>query len=275
MLSRVDITNRRGQILTLEMEESDSEYQVADIEGLEPVKATLASTSYANQDGERFQSARRGPRDIAIKLELDPKFDPNTFSTLRRDLYTYFMPKSQISLRFHLTSGLYVDISAYVEEFASPRFVQDPEVNIALRCFQPDFIDPQIIQLDGLTVSNLTTTEIEYPGPGTVETGIVLTLAINRNFSAFTIYNTGEDGVAQQLNFSGSLLNGDQLVVSSLKGAKGITLTRSGVSSSFLYGRTSESSWIELTEGINNFRVYAVGDPIPYTLEYVVRYGGL
>jgi len=65
------------------------------------------------------------------------------------------------------------------------------------------------------------------------------------------------------------------LVISSLQGAKGITLTRAGVASSLLYGRSAQSNWIQLFPGNNNFRIFAPGDPIPYVLEYVVRYGGL
>jgi len=65
------------------------------------------------------------------------------------------------------------------------------------------------------------------------------------------------------------------LVISSLQGNKGITLTRASVTSSFLYGRSAQSSWIKFVEGLNQFRVYALGDPVPYVLEYLVRYGGL
>lgn len=276
MLSKIDVTNRRGQVLTFEMEESDSGYQIAEIEGLDPVKASLSSTSYVGVDGERFQSARRDARNIVIKLDLDPDFNPNTFTTLRQDLYSYFMPKAPVKLRFYMTTGLYVDIDGRVEEMSSPLFEQDPTVNISLMCFQPDFIDPNIVQLEDFTVNDLTTTEIDYPG--TVETGVVLTLNITRDVTDITIYNTGEDGIAQQLDFTaedGEMMLGDELVISSLKGAKGITFTRAGISKSYLYGRSSQSTWIELMEGINQFRVYAEGDPIPYVLEYVVRYGGL
>src|SRR5687768_2231643 len=98
------------------MEENDGGYQVAEIDGLAPVKATLVSTSYAGADGENFQSAKLPARNIKIALDLDPDFNPKTYTDLRKDLYTYFMPKSQITLRFYLTSGLYLDIVGIVEE---------------------------------------------------------------------------------------------------------------------------------------------------------------
>lgn len=273
MLSKVNVTNSRGAVLTLNMEEDEGHYQVADIEGLDPVKATLVSSSYAGEDGEEFQSAKLPARNIKYKLDLEADFDPKSYSDLRRDLYTYFMPKAKISQRFFLTSGLYVDIEGIVEGIAAPLFTDDPIANISVMCYKPDFIDPQMVTVEGLTVDDDTNTEIDYPG--TVEAGTVLTVHVNRSVGEISIYNTDEGGNLFQLDFTYALLNGDSLVISSLRGNKGITLTRATVPSSVLYGRSPQSSWISLFEGLNQFRVYADGAPIPYTLEYVVRYGGL
>lgn len=273
MLNRMDVTNTRGNVLSLTMIEDDSGYQIADVDGLDPVKATLVSTSYAGTDGEQFQSAKLPARNIKITLDLDPDFDPKTYTDLRRDLYPFFMPKSQVSMRFYMDTGLTVDIVGIVEEMASPLFVDDPTVVISLMCYQPDFVDPNMVTIAGHTVADGTNTPIDYLG--SVESGTVLTLNVNRSLTDFTIYNMDEGGNLYQLDFSGTLLAGDVLVVSSIRGNKGITLTRASVSSSYLFGRSAQSSWINFEEGLNQFRVYAVGDPIPYVLEYVARYGGL
>lgn len=273
MLSQMEVTNSRGNVLTLQMEENDGFYQIQEIEGLDPVKATLVSTSYAGSDGEEFQTAKLPARNLVIKLDLDPDFNPKTYTDLRRDLYSYFMPKSQISMRFYLTSGLQVDIKGVVEDMSSPLFEEDPTVEISVMCYKPDFIDHQMITVSGHTVADGTNTEVDYPG--NVSAGTVLNLHVNRSVSGFTIYNLDEGGKLSQLDFSYALISGDELVVSSLQGNKGITLTRASISSSVLYGRSSQSSWINFVEGLNQFRVYAVGDPIPYDLEYVARYGGL
>lgn len=272
MLKQLNVLTRRGTLLTLDMFENESGYQVAEIEGLDPVKAEIVSTRYAGKDGAQFQSASRGPRFLKLKLDLQPD-GVETYTSLRKRLHSYFMTKSRIGMRFFLTSGLYLDLEGVVEDHSSPMFSEDPEVEILVTCFDPDFVDPRGVVLEGTTVSSSVNTEIEYPG--TVETGVVLTLNINRNLPAFTMYNLGEDGQLQQLDFSGNLLAGDTLVINTNKGQKGITLTRSGTSSSYLYGRTAQSGWIEFAEGINNFRVYAPGDPVPYQLAYTVRYGGL
>jgi len=273
MLTKVEVTNKRGNVLALALEEDENPYQINDIDGLDPVKANLVFSSYAGADGDIFQSARRGARNIVIKLDLDPDFMIDDYTSLRQGLYTYFSPKSPIKLRFYSSTGLYVDIEGHVEDFDFPLFDQDPIATISIMCFQPDFIDARMVTLEGMTVDNTDTIEIEYPG--TIESGVVVTINANRAMTGFTIYNTDEGGNILQLDFTGDLENGDQLVISSLSGAKGITLTRTGVSSSYLYGRTAQSNWIELSEGTNNFRITSPGDPVPYVVEYVVRYGGL
>jgi len=271
VLTKVEVTNSRGNVLTLPFDDDDSEYVVADIDGLDPVDAILTSSTYAGQDGEVFQTAKRGPRNIVLKLDLDP--DTSTYTALRQALYAYFLPKSQIKMRFYQDDGLYVDINGVVEKMPSTLFTQAPIVSVSIMCYMPDFTDPRIVDLSGSTVSTTTNTLISYPG--TVETDTVVTLNVNRAMSDFSIYVSDESGAIRQLDFSAPLLAGDVLVISSLQGAKGITRTRAGVPSSLLYGRSAQSNWIQLFPGNNQFRIYAPGDPVPYVLEYVVRYGGL
>src|SRR5687768_5466342 len=241
MLSQLNVLTRRGTSLTLDMFENDSGYQIADIDGLDPVKAVLVSTGYAGMDGEEYQSASRGPRNIKVKLDLQPDGE-QTFTSLRKALHSYFMTKSTVRLRFTMTSGLYVDIMGVVEDHSSPMFDEDPEVDISLMCFKPDFVDPRAIELDLTTVAGSTNTPINYPG--NVEAGIYLTLNINRTLPAFTIYNQGEDGRLQQLDFAGDLVAGDVLNINTIPGNKSITRTRSGSTVSLLYGKPAQSSWI-------------------------------
>jgi hypothetical protein len=272
MLNKLDITNRRSMTLSLEMTENGSGYQIADIDGIDPVKATLVSTSFAGLNGEQYQGSTRGPRDVKIVFDLQPD-GVKTFSSLRRGLYTYLMPQQEVRLRFYLDSGLYLDLIGIVETHSSAQFKEDPNVEVTLRCYQPDFLDPRVVLREGFTTATTTNTAISYPGD--LEASTIFRLFPNRDVDAFSIYNTPEDGVLRQLDFVGELIAGDELTISSIKGSKGITLKRAGVTSSFLWGRTPQSAWIEMFEGANQFRVYTPGDPVPYELEYYVRYGGI
>lgn len=274
MLTRVDITTKRNTILTLNMGEDDSGYRVKDIKGLNPVAASLVSSSVAGVDGEEFQSERRVARNIVFSIDLEPDPETDTYTSLRDNLYSYLMPGSRILMRFYMSTGLYVDIAGYIETHEAGMFSSDPDVQVSVMCYKPDFIDPRTVTLSGHTVADGTTTDIDYPG--NVETGTLFTLNVNRTLTGgFTLYNTGDDGQLFQLDFTGDLVSGDQLVVSSVQGSKGIVLTRGGVPQSYLYARSVQSSWIKFFEGTNRFRAYAPGAIIPYQLQYAVRYGGL
>jgi hypothetical protein len=274
MLTRVDVQTTRGTQLILPLEDTGNGFLVDTIDGLNPVKAVLVSSSFAGVDGEKYHSSRREKRGITLKLDFRPDYVTNTVETLRNRLYSFLMPKSEVNLRFHHDNGLYVDIWCVVESFDDPYFTKDPDATISLIGFDPDFVNPNQFSLPGNTVADATTTDISYPG--TVETGIDLTVAINRAASSLTIYNTLPGGKIKQLDFAASLSVNDTVRISTVPGAKGAWLTRAGVVSSLLYGVSMQSNWVDLDgPGINKFRVFALGAPIPYTLRYFTRYGGL
>lgn len=273
MLTQLDVSTAQGNLLSLPLDDVSAGFIVQGIDGLDPVKATLVSSSFAGVDGQQYQSSRRETRNIKINLGLDPDPVLDSVRDLRKRLYTYFMPKSEITLALHMDDGPTVNIVGRVESFETALFSQEPAVDISIICYDPDFYDPVPVDLSGLSVSSTTDTLIPYDG--TVETGIVFTLNVNRTLTDFTIYHTPPNGDLRSLDFSGSLVAGDLLTISTVTGDKGVTLIHTGTSSSVLYAISPQSNWIELQPGINRFHVYATGAGVPYTVEYTTRYGGL
>lgn len=275
MLTTVEVRNRQGDLLSLPLEDDSSGYRIVEIEGLDPVKATIVSSSFANMDGEQDQSSRREARDIKLKIELDPDPATNTVRGLRTKLYKFFMTKTKVSLRFIFEDGLEVEILGRVETCESAMFTQTPTVDISVRCGKPDFYElaPELVA--GTTTSGETPLIIDYEG--SVETGIQLVLNVDRPLSEFSIYHVPPDDEGlKTLDFDNAPLEaGDVLTISTVRGSKGATLVRAGVITSVLYGISPQSNWIELQPGTNSIRVYAEGAGIPLTIQYVVRYGGL
>lgn len=273
MLTRVEVRTKQGTLLTLPLDDVLNGYVIEGIEGLDPVKATLVTSSGVNEDGEQDHGWRREARDIKLKISIEPDYVTNTVKDLRDRLYAYFMTGRMVYLRFVDDDDLEVDIVGRVETCETPLFTKEPRVDISVHCYNPDFVIPAPIKIDGMTVETPIHTEIQYPG--TVDTGIVLTVDVNRTESSFTIYNVAEDEIVRQLDFSAPLVAGDEVRISTVTGAKGATLKRAGAESSILYGVDPTSSWIKFEQGLNKFRVQASGLPIPYTLEYLTRRGGL
>lgn len=282
MLVAVEVTNSQGDVLSLPLEDLDVGYILQKVEGLDPVHATLVSSSFANLDGAQYNSSRREPRNIKFEIGLEPTFDTNTVRTLRKALYNFFMPKTQVSIRFKtfdefdtdiISQNQAVDILGRIETFEGPIFEKDPIVTISFMCFDPDFLDPNPVVINGNTVAD--NTEIVVPYDGSVETGILLTLNVNRALPSFTVYHRPPDGTLRMMDFTQPLANLDTLKISTLVGSKFVTRTRAGVDSPLLYGLTPQSNWLELLPGDNFFRVYAVGAAVPYSLQYTKRHGGL
>lgn len=273
MINKLEIRTAQGALLGLPLDDVSNGFVVEEIEGLDPVKATLVSSSFANLDGQQYQSSRRDTRNIKLKLGLEPDYVTNTVRELRKRLYGFLMPKTEVSLRFYMDDGLDLDIVGRVESFETALFTAEPTVDISIICFDPDFTDPDRVMVAGNTVSTSAEQRIDYAG--TVEAGIAFTLNINRALPEFTIYHRPPDGSLRILEFTTPLLAGDVLHIDTFPGAKGATVTRAGSDFSVLYGVTPQSSWLQLLSGENYIRVYAEGAAIPYTIEYTNKYGGL
>jgi Phage tail protein. len=272
MLTKVEVSTTQGQTLVLPLEYTDNGYLIQEIEGLDPVKAVIASASFANQDGEQFQSSRREARNIIIKLGLE-KGAAGSVRDLRTRLYAIFMPKATVRLRFFSDDEPEVEIYAKVESCFAPLFVQEPIATISLLCHQPDFYIPTPVVISGETVSGITEFQVNYEG--SVETGIKLTLLLTRDLNSFTIYHRSSDNSLNTLEFKEPVLLGDMLVISTISGDKGATLTRAGSIKSVLYGITPVSNWINLFPGTNHIRVHADGAAIPFSIDYTTKLGGL
>lgn len=273
MINKVQLKNAQGSLLDISLENPTNGYIVEEIDGLGPVKAVIASSSRAKQDGTQFNASRREARNIILKLALEPDFSVETVRGLRRRLYKYLMSKTDVSMTFHMDDGLVVTLDGHVESTDPAIFGEDPGVVSSIMCFEPDFLVPEPVVFSGFTTSGSTGDIITYGG--SVETGIQLVLNVDRALTEFTIYHTRPDGTLGTFDFAGPLVAGDTLSLSTVQGNKYVTKTTAGVDSSYLFAASPYNDWIKLEEGDNEVRVYAEGAAIPYTLTYIERHGGL
>ena len=273
MLLAIAATNSQGAVLNIPLGSVSGGIALQNIDGLDPVKATLVSSSFANLDGAQYHSSRREPRNIKLTMGLDSNYAGDSVQNLRKRLYTFFMPKAQVTLRFYSDDGTYVDILGRVESLDTALFTKEPAVDISLVCFDPDFQDPTTVIFNGTSTAGSLETTISYNG--TIETGVIFKFLPTRSVSAFTIYHRPPDGTLRTLEFSYPLVANDIVTIKTQAGNKSASLTRAGNTSSILYALTPQSNWLALQSGTNYLRIYALGADIQYTLEYTNRYGGL
>lgn len=272
MLEKVQVVTTSGGVLELPIATSPGGYIVEDIDGLDPSKAIFASSIMALMDGEEYQASRGEKRQITIKLGYRLSHS-STVRERRTNLYNYFMPKSEVRLKFFITDFPVVDIVARVESMDAPMFTKDPKVTIVLVAFKPDFIAEEETVISGATTDQPGFANIVYNG--SVESGFLFTMNVNRSISAFTIDHNQVNGEGQELIFQGSLVAGDLLEINTQEGSKGAWRTRSGVRASVLSAVSPGSDWVKLFPGSNSFRVFLTGAAIPYQLKFNERFGGL
>lgn len=282
LLKALNVVNSRGSELGLPLDDASGGFVVKEIQGLGPAKATMVASRFANLDGAQYHSSRVEPRNIVVKLGLTPDYAAYSVYDLRDQLYNFFMPKTSTTLKFRLfdrfsdsilTQNKYVEINGRIESFEPEIFTDEPTVDLSIMCYDPDFLNPESTVFEDMTVDSLVETTLTYAG--SVDTGVIFKLLPDRTVEEFTIYHNLSGGSLNVLYFIDQLLAGDELSIGSIPGSKYVIRKRDGVETTLLYGLTSQSAWLTLSPGDNIFRVHTAGDPIPYTIEYADRYGGL
>lgn len=274
MLERVEVVTSQGAVLNLPLGDISSNLQITSIDGLDPVKVSIASSSFAQLDGAQYQSSRRETRNIKLQISLRPDYNGSTVRSLRQELYQYFMPKTEVNLGFFMLDENGVRATGRVESFETALFTKDPAVDISIICFDPDFYDPAPEVMSGMSTAD-DEEEIDLFYAGSVDTGIVINLSPGRDVNEFTLYNRPSNGRLQMLNFVGDLMASDSLEISTVPGNKYLTRDGQLNAGSMLYAVSPQSNWIKLVPGMNHIRLYSEGSEFPYTLTYMNRYGGL
>ena len=270
MLEAVDILNERGESLSLSLESHVEGYLVADIQGLDPVKASLSSTKSAGRDGTQFQNAQRDDRNIVLTVGLVTDYVTNTVRGLRQALYGFVPPKSKVRLRFHVEGESSVEIWGVVEGFESTLFSAEPQVEISIICNDPDFSDVAPTVVSGNSVATSVMSTLTYTG--TSEVGFKLLVTVNRTIAGFTLYYTDSAGKPYVFEIKLAMVAGQKLEISSVEGNKYIRLNGS---TSVLYAASVNVEWPKITKGPNTFRVQVAGAALPYTLTYIGEHVGL
>lgn len=276
MLTSVEARNDQGDLLELPFQDISSGFAIEDIDGLDPVKATLVSSPFAQVDGSQFQASRREARNLIFTLSFEPDYVSGSIEELRDKLYQFFMTETKVNLRFIRTGKPDVYIDGTVESFDAPRFLQTLKATISVMCFKPDFLELEPTTFSESTTATSDEDDLIYYG--SVETGVKITVNVNRTVSiddTLSIFFRDPGNNTRKLDFAYDMVSGDTLVISTVVGSKSATLTHAGVPTNVLQSVAPSSQWLNLFRGVNGIRVYLEGAAIPFTIEYTTRYGGL
>lgn len=274
------IENYAGKVLDLTYSQDYTLYQV---DGLNPVNATINTTEFATGDGAVFNSCRLGTRNIVLYIHINPNIEQN-----RLKLYSFFRVKSDVTLRFRHES-LSVWITGRVESFELSHFTNSQVAQISIICSDPYFKSstteliefsniislfefPFSIAEEGIEFSRIENVSTKIINAGELETGMTIKLFSTSDFVLNpTIYNrTTNEYIGLNYDFA----EGETVTITTHFNNKKVI---SDVSGNLLYTVKDGSTWLQLVPGENEitFECDEGENDLTVSVEYTTLYEGI
>lgn len=301
MIKSITVTNYLGESIKLTLARpEESGFVVKSITGLGPGTATVNTTEIVTNDGGLFNSARLPKRNIVISLGYLWK---GSIEDVRQLSYKYFPIKSKVKLLIE-TDNRKAEIEGYVETNDPTIFSNAEGSDISIVCpypyFQSTTVNNTIFRgvdslfefpfsneslteplLEMSSVVNLTEQVIEYTGDS--EIGITITIHATGVVNNIAIYNVATREIMRidtdkiEALTGSSIVEGDEIIICTVKGSKSINLLRSGKTINILGCLDKDADWFQLAKGRNIFAYVAeYGDTnLQFKIENKVIYEGV
>ena len=253
----LEIENTKGT--RLELTNNEDDFQVTNIEGLNPPNANINTSNYANSDGSSFNSSKIENRQIVITISLNGDIERN-----RLLLYKYFKNKEWCKI-YYKTESRNVFIEGYVQTFEVPQFTQKQVAQIAILCPDPYFKDlDEIVTSISKVIKRFTfpfAININEPIPFSDLDIEKVTNVINDSESdtgliinELEIRNTD---TGKNLIIEYQFEENDKLVINCNKGKKSVTLTREAVEYNLIPQIKGKPTFFQLGIGDNHYSFLA------------------
>lgn len=283
-MMHITATNYLGESIALEPENG---WILTNTDGLTPGTANINTSEMATNDGAQFSSARIPARTISLTLRFLPPIEDN-----RQKLYKYFPLKQKVSLRVK-TDNRTVEIEGYTKTNDPALFTQNEQTQLQIVCPDPYFYSGGSSKTTFYGIQDLFEFETDIPEEGIefstiqkdvsqtvvydgdIETGVTIDLYAIGNVGDITIYNiktkeTMTISMSKLETLTGSaMVYGDEIIITTTKGNKRITLIRNGESTNILNTLGANSKWFQLVKGDNVF-TYAAASGQEY-LQFSIR----
>jgi len=277
----ITVTNHLDETIILELRSPEkSGLLIQEVTGLGPSKANINSTELSTMDGSAYNSARMNSRNIVMTLKI---MDTPSVEYNRLLSYKYFPVKKKLRLRIE-TDSRTCDIYGYVESNEPSIFSSSVTTQISIICPDPYFYSSSmnitmfagVIPTFTFPFSNESLTEdlievgeisdnqepvITYLGDTEVGMNIFIhSIGSVTNLRIFNLYTNElmriDDVKMVELTGSG-IVSGDNIVISTIKGQKSITLLRGGLYLNILNCLDVNVDWFQLVRGENVFAFVA------------------
>ncbi len=300
MIKRIVVINYLGEIVEMSLTNPEpSGFVVANISGLNPPKANINISDSSQLDGGYLTSTHVGARNIVFTLKFLPH---STIEECRLISYRLFPVKTNVTLLFE-TDHRTVQIAGVVEANDAEIFAKSTATKVSILCPRPYF--QQVSK--GYTSFGVVNPYFEFEfsneslSEKLIEIGTYSTInAINIIYTGdvdtggiFTIRFTGPCGDIIFSDGRGSFMNvkatkiqektgtaigaGDQIVIDTISGEKGIYLVRNGATQNIFYCIDRYFEWMIFRPGVNTISYTATSGlaNAHISVEYPIYYQGI
>lgn len=250
--------------------------QIRNIEGLDPVAASVTSAPFGAVDGESYIGSSIPRRNIVLTIRANPDWSTWRYETLRRLIYSYFMPKLAAKLEFYSDDMDPVEISGIVESVETSLFSKDPEFVVSIICPDPHFTAIEATVLTGQSVRpGGAVVEIDYDG--NVQTGVHVKVSQVSGAEPTSIAIQLGDPATTYFEVESTVDSGMYFEMSSVPMRKFIQNIDigGGTITNLLNDVVEGSWWPSIVPGTNEFSVITDQGVQDWELTYFKRYGGL
>lgn len=252
--------------------------QIRNIDGLDPVKASVTTSPLGSVDGTSYTGSSVPSRNIVLTLHPNPDWGTWTFESLRRLIYSYFMPKIATRLVFYSDDMDPVEISGIIESVTVNPFSKDPEILVSIICPNPYFVALNPTVLTGQTIRvGGDVVVVNYTG--TIETGINVRVTYVADPIPGDIGIQLGDPLATYfatLASVGSSMYFEMNSVPLQKYVQNVDMSTGLIVNLLSKIHVQEgSAWPTLQPGENEFAVVTDKGTQDWTLTYFERFGGL
>lgn len=301
MIRSITVTNHLDDSLKLDLARpEESGLIVCSVSGLGPVTAAINLTESATIDGASYNSSRLSSRNIVLQLKY---LFLGSIEDARQLSYKYFPIKKRIRLVIETDNRL-CETYGWVESNSPNIFSKMSTTQISIICPDPYFysletnrtvfsgvddafefpfsnesLDDDVIVLGDMR----TNTEQTVFYSGDAEVGFTMTAHMIGPVTNFAVYDSA---TRSSMKISSARLTaitgadfklGDDLVISTLKGNKSVSLFREGLYINLINCLDRNATWFTLSKGDNLF-VYTADsgiDNIHVTIENKTAYEGV
>lgn len=236
-------------------------FTITDIDGMTQGDVSISATTMSDTDGDYINSQAVNPRDVTFTLRFK---DTVPVEDTKRYILHYFKLKREAVIELDYKNRV-SRLTGTVQSIEIPRFGLGVTAQISLHCSNPFWEDVQAIQEAINDITNLhhwaihpTSEEPIVMGEimdayrrtiindGDVSVGIRMVVIVDRDVSNPKIMR---DETSEFFEVAVDMHEKDELVISTIKGKKYVTLNGVSVINKVVAG----STWLQLEVGANVF----------------------